>query len=64
MNYLENNPIKEFVKGKIIDKLEDLKGFEEQHYMCVDTQDTSLPRWAERKANYRAYDMVSFLQNV
>ncbi len=27
----------------------------------VDTQDTSLPRWAERKANYRAYDMVSFL---
>ena len=26
----------------------------------VDTQDTSLPRWAERKANYRAYDMVSF----
>lgn len=34
MNYLENNPIKEFVKGKIIDKLEDLKGFEEQHYMC------------------------------
>ena len=27
----------------------------------VDTQDTSLPRWAERKTNYRAYDMVSFL---
>ncbi len=27
----------------------------------VDTQDTLLPRWAERKANYRAYDMVSFL---
>lgn len=27
----------------------------------VDTQDASLPRWAERKANYRAYDMVSFL---
>ena len=27
----------------------------------VETQDTSLPRWAERKTNYRAYDMVSFL---
>ena len=27
----------------------------------VDTQDPSLPRWAERKTNYRAYDMVSFL---
>lgn len=27
----------------------------------VDAQDTSLPRWAERKTNYRAYDMVSFL---
>ena len=27
----------------------------------VDTQDTSLPRWAERKANYRAYDMISSL---
>lgn len=34
MNYLENNPIKEFVKEEIIDKLENLKGFEEQHYMC------------------------------
>ena len=34
MNYLENSPIKEFVKGEIIDKLEDLKGFEE-HTICA-----------------------------
>lgn len=34
MNYLENNPIKEFVKEEIIEKLEDLKGYEESHYMC------------------------------
>lgn len=34
MNYLENNPIKEFVKEEIIKKLEDLKGYEGSHYMC------------------------------
>ena len=34
MNYLENSPIKEFVKGEIIERLEDLKGYEESHYIC------------------------------
>lgn len=34
MNYLENNPIKNFVKGEIIERLEDLKGYEESHYLC------------------------------
>lgn len=34
MNYLENNPIKNFVKGEIIERLEDLKGYEESHYIC------------------------------
>lgn len=34
MNYLENNPIKEFVKREIIKKLKDLKGCEEQCYLC------------------------------
>ena len=34
MNYLENNPIKNFVKGEIIEWLEDLKGYEESHYLC------------------------------
>lgn len=27
----------------------------------VDTEGATLPRWKERKASYRAYDMVSFL---
>lgn len=40
----------------------DYDGYVVDIELCVvDTQDTSLPRWAERKANYRAYDMVSFL---
>lgn len=34
MNYLESSPIKEFVKGEIIERLEDLKGYEESHYIC------------------------------
>ena len=34
MNYLENSPIKEFVKGEIIERLEDLKGYEESHHIC------------------------------
>ena len=34
MNYLENSPIKEFVKEEIIERLEDLKGYEESHYIC------------------------------
>ena len=34
MNYLENNPIKNFVKREIIERLEDLKGYEESHYIC------------------------------
>lgn len=34
MNYLENNPIKNFVKGEIIERLEDLKGYEKSHYLC------------------------------
>lgn len=34
MNYLENNPIKNFVKGEIIERLEDMKGYEESHYLC------------------------------
>ena len=34
MNYLENNPIKNFVKGEIIERLEDMKEYEESHYLC------------------------------
>lgn len=34
MNYLENNPIKNFVKDEVIERLEDLKGYEESHYLC------------------------------
>ena len=34
MNYLKNNPIKEFVKGEIIERLADLKGYEENQYIC------------------------------
>ena len=34
MSYLKNNPIKEFVKGEIIERLADLKGYEENQYIC------------------------------
>ena len=34
MNYLKNNPIKEFVKGEIIERLADLKGYKENQYIC------------------------------
>lgn len=40
MNYLENSPIKEFVKGEIIDRLEELKGFNENK--CIDDLSYSL----------------------
>ena len=33
MSYLKNNPIKEFVKGEIIERLADLKGYEENQYI-------------------------------
>lgn len=34
MDYLEDNKFKDFVKDAIIDKLEGMKGWGEQHYCC------------------------------